>query len=42
METLNLVFYTYFIGSDDNPAFKIPVIPSLKYKCYYYKYETYA
>jgi hypothetical protein len=36
METLNLAFYTYFIGSDDNPAFKIPVIPSLKYKCYYY------
>lgn len=36
MENLNLAFYTYFIGSDNNPAFKIPVIPSLKYKCYYY------
>ena len=35
MENLNLAFYTYFIGSDDNPVFKIPVIPSLKYKCYY-------
>jgi hypothetical protein len=33
---LNLAFYTYFIGSDDNPAFIIPFIPSLKYKCYYY------
>jgi hypothetical protein len=36
MENLNLAFYTYFIGSDNNPAFKIPIIPSLKYKCYYY------
>ena len=36
MENLNLAFYTYFIGSDNNPAFLIPIIPSLKYKCYYY------
>jgi hypothetical protein len=33
---LNLAFYTYFYGSDNNPAFKIPEIPSLKYNCYYY------
>ena len=32
----NLAFYTYFYGSDHNPAFKIPELPSLKYKCYYY------
>jgi hypothetical protein len=36
MENLNLAFYTYFIGSDNNPAFLIPVMPTLKYKCYYY------
>jgi hypothetical protein len=36
MENLNLAFYTYFIGSNNNPAFKIPIIPSMKYKCYYY------
>ena len=33
---LNLAFYTYFYGSNSNPAFKIPSLPSLKYKCYYY------
>lgn len=33
---MNLAFYTYFYGSDNNAAFKIPVIPSLKYNCYYY------
>ena len=27
----NLAFYTYFYGSDDNPAFKIPHMPSLTY-----------
>jgi hypothetical protein len=32
---MNLAFYTYFYGSDKNPAFKITKIPSLKYKCYY-------
>lgn len=36
MATYNLIFYTYFYGSNKNPAFKIPIIPSLKYKCYYY------
>ena len=33
---MDLAFYTYFYGSDKNKAFKIPEIPSLKYKCYYY------
>jgi hypothetical protein len=33
---LNLAFYTYFYGSDNNPTFCIPSLPSLKYKCYYY------
>jgi len=33
---LNLAFYTYFYGSEKNNAFKIPEIPSLNYKCYYY------
>jgi len=32
----NLAFYTYFYGSNNNTAFKIPELPSLKYKCYYY------
>ena len=32
----NLAFYTYFYGTNNNVAFKIPDIPSLKYKCYYY------
>lgn len=36
MNDLNLAFYTYFFGTNDNPAFAIPIIPSLKYKCYYY------
>jgi hypothetical protein len=36
MTQLNLAFYTYFYGSDINEAFKIPSIPTLKYKCYYY------
>jgi hypothetical protein len=36
MQSYNLAFYTYFYGSDANPAFKIPALPSLKYKCYYY------
>lgn len=36
MSNLNLAFYTYFFGTNDNPAFAIPDIPSLKYKCYYY------
>lgn len=33
---LDLAFYTYFYGTDNNVAFKIPEIPSLKYNCYYY------
>jgi hypothetical protein len=33
---LNLCFYTYFYGSDNNISYKIPPIPSSKYKCYYY------
>jgi hypothetical protein len=36
MSYLNLAFYTYFYGSDNNEAFKVPPLPSLKYKCYYY------
>jgi len=34
--SLHLAFYTYFYGSDKNDAFKIPTIPSLDYKCFYY------
>ena len=33
---LNLAFYTCFYGSNYNTAFKIPPLPSNKYKCYYY------
>jgi len=33
---MNLAFYTCFYGSNSNPAFAIPIEPSLKYKCYYY------
>ena len=33
---MNLAFYAYFYGSEENIAFKIPELPSLKYKCYYY------
>jgi hypothetical protein len=36
MQPHNLAFYTYFYGSNNNPAFRIPELPSLKYKCYYY------
>ena len=32
----NLAFYTYFYGTNNNGAFTIPKLPSLKYKCYYY------
>ena len=34
--SLDLAFYTYFYGSDNNEARRIPEIPSLKYKCYHY------
>ena len=33
---INLAYYTYFFGSNNNNSFAIPIIPSLKYKCYYY------
>ena len=33
---MSLAFYTCFYGSDNNLAFRIPEIPSLKYKCYYF------
>lgn len=33
---MNLAFYTYFYGSNNNSAFKIPELPSLTYNCYYY------
>lgn len=33
---MNLAFYTCFYGSNSNPAFAIPALPSLKYKCYYF------
>lgn len=32
----DLAFYTYFYGSNSNPAFKIPDIPSDEYDCYYF------
>jgi len=33
---VDLAFYTCFYGGDNNPAFKIPEMPSLNYDCYYY------
>jgi hypothetical protein len=33
---MNLAFYCYFYGSDNNNAFAVPEVPSLKYDCYYY------
>ena len=33
---MNIAYYTCFYGNDNNSAFKIPIVPSLKYKCYYY------
>jgi len=36
MINFNLAFYTCFYGDNDNAAFRIPELPSLKYKCYYY------
>jgi hypothetical protein len=32
----NLAFYTYFYGSNNNPSFLIPELPSLKYDCYFF------
>jgi len=40
MTDYNLSFYTYFYGSNENVAFRIPELPSLKYKCYYYTNNT--
>ncbi len=33
---MNLAFYVYFYGSNDNVACRIPILPSLKYDCYYF------
>ena len=33
---MNIAYYTYFYGSDDNQAFSIPDIPSTKYPCFYF------
>jgi hypothetical protein len=32
----NLAFYTCFYGDSDNPAYKIPALPSETYDCYYF------
>ena len=34
--TYNLAFYTCFYGESNNPAYKIPELPSEKYDCYYF------
>ncbi len=36
MTSYKLAFYTYFYGSDQNPACKIPPLPSKIYPCYYF------
>jgi hypothetical protein len=36
IRSYNLAFYTYFYGSNNNIACRIPELPSLKYNCYYY------
>jgi len=36
----NIAFYTCFYGTNNNPAFKIPEIPSEKYDCYYFSNNT--
>jgi hypothetical protein len=36
MEKIDLAFYTYFYGSNNNNAFNIPEVPSIRYVCYYY------
>jgi hypothetical protein len=36
MNELSLAFYTCFYGTNNNEACKIPKLPSLKYKCYFY------
>ena len=37
---MNLAFYTYFYGSNNNQAFRVPDIPSSTYPCYYYTNNT--
>jgi len=37
---MKLAFYTYFYGSNSNRAFVIPIVPSLKYNCYYFTNNT--
>lgn len=36
MDILHLAFYTCFYGSNNNHAYRIPELPSMKYKCYFY------
>lgn len=36
MTNFKLAFYTYFYGDNNNISFRIPELPSMKYKCYYY------
>lgn len=36
MNENQLAFYTCFYGSESNVAFRIPPLPSTRYKCYYY------
>lgn len=33
---LNLAFYTYFYGNDDNSSFIVTKLPTKNYDCYYY------
>jgi hypothetical protein len=33
---MDLAFYTYFYGSNNNPSFFVPEVPTFKYKCYYF------
>lgn len=37
---MNLAFYSCFYGSNNNPSFIIPELPSLKYNCYFYTNNT--
>lgn len=39
-QVYNLAFYTCFYGSNENVAFQIPEVPSVKYNCYYYTNNT--
>ena len=33
---MNLAFYSCFYGSEKNSTFRIPVLPSTRYKCFFY------